>query len=301
MERIGVLEHFQPLGQPPTQKFLQKLKLAPPRPGRATPVHSEEVSTPTNAMEEMSTGSPVEETQRRLSTDEGTMRTDSAPAVMGENEKHEDFRQAAPPGPVAAQSKMTPQNSVSIPPTPLPTGGYIYHGHYHPETIKQHVEAAARRAEMQSPELASGLRKLCADSELDPALWAVLDAVLTRSHTKAQFKTFHRYIRTGKREFSRNSTPTTRADSVLYGAANHRFTPTQYNTPATTSTASLQLPANSPPLPQASLPAPPIFHPQPTPPVAPFNFPPTPQLSVPEPSPDYRLQRRQTRLRSRLN
>lgn len=291
MERVGVLEHFQPLGQPPTQKFLQKLKLAPPRPGRATPVQSEEISTPTNGTEEMSTNSPVEEIQRQPSADEGTMRTDSAPAVVGDDEKHEDFRPAAPPGGlVAAKSKVTPQNSVSIPPTPLPTGGYIYHGHYHPETIKQHVEAAARRAEIQSPELAAGLRKLCADSELDPALWAVLDAVLTQSHTKAQFKIFHRYIRTGKKEFSRNSTPTARADSTLYPASNHRFTPTQYNTPATTSTSSLPLPAYSPPLPQSSLPAPHIFHSQPTQPAAPLHFPPTPRLSAPEPSADYQPQ-----------
>jgi hypothetical protein len=284
MERVGVLEHFQPLGQPPTQKLLQKLKLAPPKPGRSTPVQSEEVSTPTNGVEDLSTGSPAEEPQRSQSADEGTMRTDPAPSVVGQKEKDEDPRLAIPPSPVVTKPNMTPRNSVSIPPYPLPTGGYIYHGHFHPETIKQHVEAAVRRAEIESPGLASGMRKLCADSELDPGLWPILDAVLTQSQTRGQYKIFHRYIRAGQKEFSRNSTPAARGTSTSHAASNHHFTPTHHTVPATTSSAPLQLPANSPPFPQASLQAPPIFHPQPTQPVVPPQFLPAPQLPAPQPS-----------------
>ena len=290
LERIGVLEHFQPLGQPPTQKFLQKLKLAPPRPGRATPLQNEEVSTPTNGVEDMSTASPAEEAQRSQSADEGTMRTSPAPPGRVQKECDEDDPPPVPIAPSVARPKMTPRMSVTIPPTPLPTGGYIYHGHYHPETIKQHVEAAVRRAEIQNPELVPGLRKLCADSELDPALWAVLDAVLNQSQTRDQYKIFHRYIRAGKKEYSRNSTPTARASSLGRAAINHHLTPSKPSTPATTYSAPAQLPARTPPFSQTPLHAPQIFHPQPTQPAQPPYLQPPAQSLPPPPSPPHQQQ-----------
>lgn len=264
LERVGVLEHFQPLGQPPTQKFLQKLKLAPLRPGRATPVQNEEVSTPTNGVEDMSTASPTEDSQRPRSADGSLTRTDSMPPVRARKEKDEDYRPAGPPASVVAKPKMTARNSVSIPPTPLPTGGYIYHGHYHPETIKQHVEAAVKRAEIQNPELVPGLRKLCADSELDPALWAVWDSILNQSPTKEQYKIFHRYVRAGKKEYSRQSTPTARATSVARVASQQNFMTTQHTTPPSTHSAPVQQPAPLQPFSPPSAQPPTILHPQPT-------------------------------------
>jgi hypothetical protein len=276
LERVGVLEHFQPLGQPPTQKFLQKLKLAPPRPGRATPVQNEEVSTPTNGVEDTSTASPAEEFQRPPSADESIMRVTPIPSpIRVGKEIDEDYQPAVLPVPVPTRPKMTVSHSASIPPTPLPSGGYIYHGHYHPETIKQHVDAAVRRAEMQSPELAPGLRKLCADSELDPALWAVLDAILNRSPTREQYKIFHRYVRAGKKEYSRHSTPTARANSLARAASNQHLTPTQHITTTTTYSAPVQPPVVAPPYPQSSVQPLPIFHPQPTLPIQ------TPQFQSP--------------------
>jgi hypothetical protein len=268
LERVGVLEHFQPFGQPPTQKFLQKLKLAPPRTGRATPVQSEEVSTPTNDVEDISTASPVEEPQRSQSTDESAVKTGVVPPVSSEQEIDENHPPAAP---AVMRAKMPTRQSVSIPPTPLPTGGYIYHGHYHPETIRQHVDAAVRRAEFEKPELVPGLRKLCADSEVDPALWAVLDAILNQSPTREQYKIFHRYVRAGKKEYSRQSTPTARAASLARAANNQRLTPTQYNTPPTVYSAA-QHSAPLPPFSQTPLQPPHIFHPQPTQPVQPIHF-----------------------------
>jgi hypothetical protein len=284
LERVGVLEHFQPLGQPPTQKVLQKLKLAPPRPGRATPVQNEEVSTPTNGVEEMSTASPAEEFQRPVSADGSTMRTNSVPPIQVQKETDDDYRPALLSATVAARPKMTPRNSISIPPTPLPTGGYIYHGHYHPETIKQHVEAAVRRAETQGPELVPGMRKLCSDSELDPALWAVLDAVLNQSPTREQYKIFHRYIRTGKKEYSRHSTPTAKVTSLARAAVNQHFTPTQHSTPATSYSAPIQQSAPTPSFSPPSLQPPLMFHPQPTAPIQSPHFPSPPRLPSSQPS-----------------
>ena len=285
LERVGVLEHFQPLGQPPTQKFLQKLKLVPPRPGRATPVQNEEVSTPTNFMEEMSTASPAEEPQTAQSPDESMMGPKPIPPIQMRDGNHADYH-PVPPAVVVARAKVKTRNSVSIPPTPLPTGGYIYHGHYHPETIKQHVEAAVRRAEVQNPELVPGLRKLCADSELDPALWAVLDAILNQSPTKEQYKIFHRYVRAGKKECSRHSTPTAGAASLARVVSNQRFTPTQHSKVGPAYSAPVQLPVPTPPFSHPTQQAPLIFHPRPTLPVQPpsFQSPPTIPPSQPSPS-----------------
>lgn len=290
LERVGVLEHFQPFGQPPTQKFLQKLKLAPSRPGRATPVQNEEVSIPTNDVEEMSTASPTEPPQRPQSVEESTMRTNAISPAKVRKENGNDYRPFVTPVAAVVNPKLTPRNGVSIPPTPLPTGGYIYHGHYHPETIKQHVEAAVRRAEIQSPELVPGLRRLCTDSELDPALWAVLDSVLNQAPTREQYKIFHRYVRAGKKEYSRNSTPTARATSLGRTASNQHFTPTQPTAPSPTYSTPVQMPLPGPQFPQPPLQRPAIFHPQPTVPIQSPHLQPPPQFSPPQQSPGHQQQ-----------
>lgn len=210
LERVGVLEHLQPLGQPPTQKILQKLKLAPPKSGRATPQAAPDQQTsqvngrrPASAA---STASPVPESKENTVHDESRQAAALTPSQRKVREKVDDeYRPAAPPpGSTVAKTKMTTRNSTSQAPTPLSSGGYIYHGHFHPQTIKQHVEAAIKISETQNPLLAVGLRRLCADSEVDPALWAVLDAILHKSHNKGQYKIFRRYIRDGQKESIRN-------------------------------------------------------------------------------------------------
>jgi hypothetical protein len=288
LERVGVLEHFQPLGQVPTTKLLQKLKLAPPRTGRATPVQNEEVSTPTTGMEEMSTASPAEEALREQSPDENTPMANFVPPVRMREEKDADYRPPVPSPQAIPRPKMTTQNNVSIPPTPLPSGGYLFHGHYHPETIKQHVEGAVRIAELRGPELAPGLLKLCADSELDPALWAVLDAIMNKSPTKEQWKVYCRYVRAGKKEYySRHSTPSARATSLALAASNQQFTPTQHSTSTTIYSAPVQLQAPAPSFSQPSLQPPSMFHPQPTVPVHSPSIQSPPKLPPSQSSPSH--------------
>jgi hypothetical protein len=291
LERVGVLEHLQPLGQHPTPKLLQKLKLAPPRTGRATPVQNEEVSTPTTGIEEMSTASPAEEAPREQSPEENTPMAGFVPPVRMREEKDADYYPPMPSPPAIPRPKMTPQNNVSIPPTPLPSGGYLFHGHYHPETIKQHVEGAVRIAELRGPELAPGLIKLCADSELDPALWAVLDAIMNKSPTKEQWKVYCRYVRAGKKEYySRHSTPSARATSLALAASNQQFTPTQHTTSATMYSAPAQLSASAPPFSQPSLQPPAMFHPPPTVPVQVPSIQSPPKLPSTQPSPSHQRQ-----------
>ena len=295
LERVGVLEHLQPLGQLPTPKLLQKLKLAPPRTGRATPVQNEEVSTPTTGIEEMSTASPAEEAPREQSADEIIPMAAFVPPLRMREEKDADYHPPVPSPPAIPRPKMTTQNNVSIPPTPLPSGGYLFHGHYHPETIRQHVEGAVRIAELRGPELAPGLIKLCADSELDPALWAVLDAIMNKSPTKEQWKVYCRYVRAGKKEYySRHSTPSARATSLALAASNQQFTPTQHTTQHTTSatmySAPAQLPASAPAFSQQSLQPPAMFHPLPTVPVQAPSIPSPPKLPPTQPSPSRQRQ-----------
>src|SRR5271156_1129472 len=61
LERVGVLEHMAPLGQPPSQKLLQKLKLGSYRPSlRTTLGHPEEVVTPTTEVERIEFPTPAD-------------------------------------------------------------------------------------------------------------------------------------------------------------------------------------------------------------------------------------------------
>ena len=61
LERVGVLEHMAPLGQPPTQKLIQRLKLGLHRPAaRTTLGQSEDVATPSTEFDKMDLGSPID-------------------------------------------------------------------------------------------------------------------------------------------------------------------------------------------------------------------------------------------------
>lgn len=62
LERVGVLEHMQPLGVAPNQKLLQRLKVNYARPGisaRATPVYSEGVASPSVEPNREDIASPI--------------------------------------------------------------------------------------------------------------------------------------------------------------------------------------------------------------------------------------------------
>lgn len=226
LERVGVLEHMEPLGRPPTQKLLQRLKLFPPKPShRSTPFQSEEVTTPTTDIERAETASPAEslpqpvsvkaedqvmrvkpeDPTRRIKAEEQAMRSRSTRTRSGNGDNDEykpgSLVPSSPVKHVTAQTSLSKGNTPSSasPQRSIPA-----------EDIKIHVEAAINEAEStNSPGLIPGLRKLCEDANSDPALWTVLDAVLHKTPSHKQFRTFRRYIHSGLAQHSASPTSIT--------------------------------------------------------------------------------------------
>jgi hypothetical protein len=204
LERVGVLEMMEPLGRPPTQKLLQKLKLSAPKPSpRATPGNGEEATTPTTEVEGTDTTSPARPSRRSESVraDEREIRQHSVVAKPGQDEDEPKVAGAVPPSP-ARQVVTRPSVSVGHSPSTNPPRMHMLAEH-----ITTHVEAAIDEANRKnSPELVPGLRKICEDANSDPNLWNVLDAVLQKSPSRKQFRIFRRYIKSGVAQHSASPT-----------------------------------------------------------------------------------------------
>ena len=186
---------MEPLGRPPTQKLLQKLKLSAPKPSpRATPGNGEEATTPTTEVEEMDTASPAQPLRRSESVKADEQETKQHPVLANSGPEDDEYRPAgAVPLSPTRQTVTRPNISVGqsssthTPPTHIPA-----------EHITIHVEAAIDEANRKnSSDLVPGLRKIREDANSDPALWSVLDAVLHKSPSRKQFRTFRRYIKSG--------------------------------------------------------------------------------------------------------
>ena len=268
LERVGVLEHMVPLGQPPTQKLLQKLKLVPPKLSqRTTPFQIEEVTTPTNGFDRTETASPAEPMRRSESaqTEEPFMRPSSG-RTLSERVDEDDYK----PSDIVHRSPMRatpPQNRLPVasvsPSYPTPQQIPVDH-------IKVHIEDAIHEAEKKNtPSLVPGLRKLRDDADDNPALWTVLDAVLQKSPSPQQFRTFRRYIKSGiSRNLISSTTNTAFPSSSQQNNGYSRPTPTKVvpstndfpvttftplpNLPSPNSTSKLPSRTHLPPFPMAS-------------------------------------------------
>ena len=186
---------MEPLGRPPTQKLLQKLKLSAPKPSpRATPGNGEEVTTPTTEAEEADTASPVRPLRRSESIKADDRDAKPHPILAASGQDDEEYRPAgAVPLSPARQTVTRPSLSLGCSPSTNPPRTHIPADH-----ITIHVEAAIDEANRKnSSELVPGLRKIREDANSDPALWSVLDAVLHKSPSRKQFRTFRRYIKSG--------------------------------------------------------------------------------------------------------
>jgi hypothetical protein len=204
LERVGVLEMMEPLGRPPTQKLLQKLKLSAPKPSpRATPGNGEEATTPTTEVEGTDMASPARPLRRSESTraDDRDVRRNSVPAKPGQEDEEYKPTGAVPPSP-ARQTVTRTSVSVGHSPARNPPNTHIP-----AEQITMHIEAAIDEAHRKnSSELVPGLRKIREAANSDPALWSVLDAVLRKSPSHKQFRTFRRYIKSGLAQYSTSPT-----------------------------------------------------------------------------------------------
>lgn len=255
-ERVGVLEHMEALGRAPTQKFMQKLKLFPPKPSqRSTPIQGEEVTTPTTETGRAETASPAEPLHRSESVkmEEHDMRPRLA-RTKSKQEEDNDYKPVpiVPPSPVRP---MVAQTNVAVINSPLSASPGR---HIPPDHISIHVEAAINEAEQSdSLGVVAGLRNLREDANSDPALWVVLDAVLRQSPSRKQFKTFRRYIKAGLKQHSGSPTSNNNTTSQLPSNSTHAAaTPSRnfrppHNFPnsASRSPSGLRSPISAAPLP----------------------------------------------------
>lgn len=205
LDRVGVLENMQPLGAPPSQRLLQKLKLNYARPSpRATPAQPEEVSTSVAEPEKMDTASPMgSETLSEMPPD---LPLQSDPVVFSSPPRGRPPRrdlaempQAANMSPASVRLSFSQTSQTS----PRP---HSIQEHLRQDRLQNHISRAVREAQQKgSPDLVPGLQKLRDDAQGAPDLWNVLEAVIQQSPSATQFKTFKRYIKSGIKNYTRTS------------------------------------------------------------------------------------------------
>lgn len=205
LERVGVLENMQPLGVPPSHRLLQKLKLNYTRPSpRATPVQTDEVSTPLPEQEKLDSASPLEpEILRDLSPDpprhSDTIVISSPPRGRPSRREVAEMSQASNVSPSGVRLSFTPSNHTSTKPASIQE-------HLRQDRINSHLELALQEAQDKgTPNLIPGLEKLREDAQLIPELYNVIEAIIQQSPTHKQFRTFKRYIKLGVKDFRRAS------------------------------------------------------------------------------------------------
>ncbi|RVX66983.1 hypothetical protein B0A52_09197 [Exophiala mesophila] len=208
LEKGGVLENMQPLGIPPSQKLLQKLKLTPYiRPSlQPTSIHVDDTHTPTPDLDKPDVpAAPREpEISSQLPPDPprlpDTIVISSPPRGRPSMKEVASMPQAPNYSPSSVRSSFTtPGNHASPKPVSIQE-------HIRQDRLNSHVEHAVQQAQDKgSLNLVMGLRRLRDDAQVIPDLWNVLEAVISQSPTDQQFKIFKRYIKSGVKSFRRQS------------------------------------------------------------------------------------------------
>ncbi|KAJ9628400.1 hypothetical protein H2204_009237 [Knufia peltigerae] len=206
LERVGVLENMQPLGVPPTQRMLQKLKVTNyvrPSP-RPTPVQAEEVSSTSADPEKMDVASPLEPEIMSDNTPELPQQSDTV--VFSSPPR------GRPPRKEVAEMSQVMTSSPSPAKLHNAQAGYTQpkppsiQEHLRRDRLQNHLERALQEAQdKDSSDLVPGLQKLREDAQVMPELWNVVEAVVQQSPSPAQFKVFKRYIKSGVRKHRRSS------------------------------------------------------------------------------------------------
>jgi hypothetical protein len=201
LERVGVLELQQPLGVPPSQKLLQRLKLTVSRPSnRATPVPDDEVMSQAVESEALDTASPADADVDVQMGETENMAVSSPPRGRPSNREIAEMRSSLPldgtPSPSKSNASMTP-------------------GQIKPTSIQEHlrqerVQNAVNRALTEAQEngnwgLVPGLEKIRKNANDKRELWIVLEAVASRNPTPQQLHIFKKFIKKGMKRHRRDS------------------------------------------------------------------------------------------------
>lgn len=198
LERIGVLELQQPLGEPPSQKLLQRLKLTYNRPSsRATPVQNDELLTPSVESERPEFGSPRE--AERLSEEiEDTIAVTSPPRGRPAKRDAEEMRHSGLP--------------VDFTPSPVQSSPRSFQAklsiqeHLRQDRVSNYMDKAIEEAERNGDlGLLPGLNDARDTAYSKRDLWVVLDAIAHQSPSPEQLSIFKRYIKKGVKRHRKQS------------------------------------------------------------------------------------------------
>lgn len=206
LERVGVLENMQPLGVPPTQRMLQKLKVTNfvrPSP-RPTPVQPEEVLSTSADPEKVDVASPLE--PEIMSDNPPELRRQSDTVLFSSPPRGRPPRKEVAEMSQAATASLSPANLASSQASYAQPKPPSIQEHLRRDRLQNHLERAMQEAQdKDSSALVPGLQKLRDDAQVMPELWNVLEAVVQQSPNAAQFKVFKRYIKSGVRKHRRSS------------------------------------------------------------------------------------------------
>ena len=232
LERHGVLEKMLPLGEKPTPKNLQRLKLLPSKANRqSTPISTEEEYVPTNGISSRAdTISPADDSPRSLSFEPDDMITRRA--------AKQATASAVPPAPAVPEAPrmQTPEQSTEISqpvdsrspppsshtslrggrPSPTPvqntysfqsgTPQQQYGSPTRPkEQLQRVLSAALAESDWKRDHVATlGLRNFWTENTNRPEILSIFSNILDGTARKHEKKIFNRFILNAK-EFLRHA------------------------------------------------------------------------------------------------
>lgn len=220
LERVGVLELQQPLGEPPSQKLLQRLKLTYNRPSnRGTPLQNDDGITPSVGSERLqSIDSPADdEALSDASQDEAPIEVVLPPRGRPAKRDADEMRNSAQ----HPDFSMSPAQS--SPRSGLPTAAQkiSIQEHLRQDRVSNYMDKAIEEAERNGDlGLLPGLNRVHNKAYEQRELWVVLEAIAHQSPTPEQLKIFKRYIKKGVKRHRRNSAHA--GNAVFSGNKRHR-------------------------------------------------------------------------------
>ena len=201
----GVLEHMQPLGQPPTSKILQRLKVSTRPHHRQSHVQDYAEVTSESGVDRVDTASPAE----TMSIKEVHQLEVVEPvAVLAPlSDETDGIQHASTPLPIdpalvdTVVTPLPPLVEMPSPRTPRQPQQIL------PAHVDNYVEFAIRKADQtRSPRLIPGLRQLREQAKHDPSLCELIDAIVLRRQTPEQSKIFKHFIKKGIKRYKNSET-----------------------------------------------------------------------------------------------
>jgi hypothetical protein len=202
LERLGVLELQQPLGVPPSQKLLQRLKLNFNRPSnRATPLPEDEIMSQDVDSEAAEVGSSMDVEGPAEEPD--NMAISSPPRGRPSNRDANDIRTLMPgemsPSPVKSAYSGVAGSAGGFKPTSIQE-------HLRQERVMNYVSRAVTEAQERGDwGLVPGLEKIRKNANDKRELWIVLEAIAHQNPTPEQLHIFKKFIKRGVKRHRRDS------------------------------------------------------------------------------------------------